>query len=177
MFDDVDPPEVSMVRVLIVLAIAIPIVIEVVTFSGLIGHYLGGGGAGPAATPVSTAEHGGATVDDEILTATPATERIDAATLTEADNATRFVLTVTVTDPVDGYELRPGAVTTRSGRTIEGSGATTGTLDAGEDGLVTGTWQLPAGDRPDTLAVTVVSAPGNDTPTPREYTVDLGELS
>ncbi|MBX0286331.1 hypothetical protein [Haloarcula salinisoli] len=176
MLEDVDPPEVSMVRVLIVLAIAIPIAIEVVTFGGLIGHYLGGGGAGPAATPTATAETGGATVDDEILTATAATERVDAATLTEADNGTRFVLTVTVTDPVDGYELRLGAVTTRSGRTIEGSGATTGRLDAGEDGLVTGTWQLPDGDRPDTLAVTVVSAPGNDTPTPREYTVDFGDL-
>ena len=86
MFDDVDPPEVSMVRVLIVLAIAIPIVIEVVTFAGLVGHYLGGGGAGSAAAPTSTAETGGATVGDEILTATAATERLDAATLTEADN-------------------------------------------------------------------------------------------
>jgi len=177
MLEDVDPPEVSMVRVLIVLAIAIPIAIEVVTFGGLIGHYLGGGGPGPAATPTSTAEAGGPTVGDEILTTTAATERLDAATLTETDNGTRFVLTVTVTDPPGDYELRLGAVTTRAGRTVEGSGATTGRLDAGEDGLVTGTWELPDGDRPDTLTVTVVSAPGNDTPTPHEYTVELGELS
>jgi len=175
MLEDVDPPEVSTVRVLIVLAIAIPIVIEVVTFGGLIAHYLDGGGDGAAATP--TPEMAGSTTGDEILTETAATERIDAATVTEADNATRFVLTVRVTDPLDGYELRLGTVTTRAGRTVAGSGATTGTLDAGEDGLVTGTWKLPDGDEPDTLTVTVVSAPGNDTPTPREYTIDFGDLS
>ncbi|WP_324663364.1 hypothetical protein [Haloarcula sediminis] len=176
MFDDVDPPEVSMVRVLIVLAIAIPIAIEVVTFGGLIAHYVGGGGQGAAATPTPAAEVDGATVGDEILSGTAATERVDGATLTDDDNATQFVLTVAVTDPIDGYELRLGAVTTREGRTVEGSGATTGTLDTGEDGLVTGAWELPAGDRPDTLTVTVVAAPGNDTPTPRGYTVDLGDL-
>jgi len=176
MLEDVDPPEVSMVRVLILLAIGIPIAIEVATFGGLIGHYLGGGGGGPAAAPTPTLE-GGATVGDEILTETAAAERIDVATLSEADNATRFVLTVTVTNSPGDYELRFGAVTTRAGRTVEGAGATTGTLAAGERGLVTGAWQLPDGDRPDTLVVTVVSAPGNDTPTPRAYTVEFGELS
>ncbi|WP_277540130.1 hypothetical protein [Haloarcula laminariae] len=175
MLEDADP-DVSMVRVLIVLAIAVPIVIEVVTFGGLIGHYATGGGPGAAATPTPAPETGGATVGDEILSGTPATERVDEATLTDDDNATQFVLTVTVTDPVDGYELRLGAVTTSGGRTVEGSGATTGTLDTGEDGLVTGVWKLPPGDRPDTLSVTVISAPGNDTPTPRAFTVDLGDL-
>jgi hypothetical protein len=175
MLEDIDPPEVSMVRVLLILAIGLPIAIEVVTFGGFIGHYFGGGG-GPAATPTPTVESG-ATVGDEILLATGATERLEGATLTEADNATRFVLTVTVTNPPGDYELRLGAVTTRAGRTVEGSGATTGSLAAGQDGLVTGTWPLPGDDRPDTLAVTVVSAPGNDTPTPRAYTVEFGDLS
>ena len=45
MLEDVDPPEVSMVRVLLVLAIGLPIAIEVVTFGGLISHYVGGGEA------------------------------------------------------------------------------------------------------------------------------------
>lgn len=165
----------GMVRVLVVLAIAIPIAIELVTFGGLVGHYLDGGGEAAAATP--TPDTAGATVGDEILPATAATERIDGATVTDGDDATQVVLTVTVTDPPGDYELRFGAVTTRSGRTVEGAGATTGALAAGEDGLVTGTWQLPEGDRPATLAVTVVSAPGNDTPTPREYTVEFGDLS
>ncbi|MDS0260630.1 hypothetical protein NDI56_14585 [Haloarcula sp. S1CR25-12] len=174
MLEDLDPPEVSMVRVILVLAIAVPIAIEVVTFGGLVGHYFGGDDA-DTATPVATPtpETAGATVGDEILPETAATERLDAATLSEDDGETRLVLTVTVTDPPDGYVLRLGAVTTRAGRTVEDAGATTGTLDAGENGLATGTWGLPSGDRPDAVAVTVTSAP-NGTPTTREYTVDLG---
>jgi len=176
MLEDVDPPEVSMVRVLLVLAIGLPIAIEVVTFGGFIGHYVGGGDGGVAATPTSTPGVDDATVGDEILPETAATERLEGATVSDGDNTTQFVLTVTVADPPGDYELRFGAVTTRAGRTVGGSGATTGSLDAGEDGLVTGTWQLPRGDRPATLSVTVTSAPGNDTPTPREYTVEFGEL-
>ena len=185
-----------MVRVLLVIAIGLPIAIEVVTFGGLIGHYLDGGGAGPAATPTAdgqttvvtptadgqaatptpgTAE--GVSVGDEILPATAATERIDGVTVTDGDDATTLTLTVGVSDPPDGYELRLGSVTTQSGATVAGNASATGALAADETGSVTGTWQLPAGDRPDTLAVTVVSNPGDATPTTQAYTIDLGDLS
>ena len=183
MLEDVDPPEVSMVRVLIVLAITIPIAIEVVTFGGLIAHYAGGGGSGPAATPTpdgqtaaatqTPADSGGATAGDEILSTTAATERIEGATVTDGDDATTLTLTVTVADPPDGYELRLRTVTTGSGRTAAGNASTTGTLSAGERGSVTGRWQLPPGERPDILMVAVASHPSDGTPTTQTYAVDL----
>ncbi|MDS0280903.1 hypothetical protein [Haloarcula onubensis] len=174
MFEDVDPPEVSMVRVLLVLAIGLPIAIEVVTFGGLVGHYVGGGQG--AATPTATPEVDGAAVGDEILPETTATERVTEATVVAREDSWRFVLTVNVTDAADGYELRLDSVTTRDGRTVDGSGATTGALSPGQSGAVTGTWRLPAGQRPDTLRATVVTTPANGTASARGYTVEIGDV-
>lgn len=172
MLEDVDPPEVSLVRVLLVLAIGLPIVIEIVTFGGLIGHYLGGEQGTAAPTP----EVSGATVGDEILPETAATERVTEATVVARDDSWQFVLTVNVTDTTGVYELRLDSATTRDGRTVEGSGATTGALSPGQSGAVTATWGLPAGQRPDTVRATVVTTPENGTASARGYTVEIGNV-
>lgn len=171
MLDDVEGPEqTTLVRVLIVLAIGIPVLIEVVTFGGLVGHYVaGGGGDGAAATPTRTAE--GAGEGDEILPGTEATERLAEASVVTGDDGWRVRLTVAVSEVPGPYELRLGAVTTREGRTVAGDGATTGELAAGESGSVTGTWLLPQGQRPRSVTVTVV-ADGDSEP----YTVELGDV-
>lgn len=176
MLDDIDGvPEVTMVRVLIVLAIAIPILIEVVTFGGLIGHYVGGG-EDPAATETPTPEVEGAGAGATILADTAATERIESTSLITGDDSWQFIITIDVTEPAKPYELRLNNVTTREGTTVEGSGATTGQLAAGTSGTVTGTWLLPAGQQPDTLSVTVVTTPEGGTEQAREYTVSIGKV-
>ena len=173
MLDDLDLPEVSMVRVLLVLAIGIPIAIEVATFGGFVGHYLGGGGDA-ATTP--TPEAVGATAGDEILSGTAPTERIVAASVTPGEDSWQFVLTVEVTAVGSAYELGVGDATTLTGDTVDGSGATTGVIPAGETGTVTGTWSLPTGQRPDTVTVTAVTTPANGTASATEHTVDIGEV-
>lgn len=176
MLDDTDGlPQVTLVRALIVLAIAIPILIEVVTFGGLIGHYVGGG-EDPAATETPTPEVDGAGAGSTILAETAASERIESTSLITGDDSWQFILTIGVEEPARSYELRLNNVTTREGTTVEGSGATTGRLAAGESGTVTGTWLLPAGHTPDTLSVTVLTTSEGGTEQAREYTVSIGKV-
>ncbi|WP_254273481.1 hypothetical protein [Haloarcula marina] len=176
MLDDVEGPQKTrLVRLLIVLAIGIPILIEVITFGGLIGHYVAGSGGGGGAAGTPTPAIAGASTGDEILEQTPAVERIDDATVVVAEDGWEFSLTVAVNNTGQGpYELRLGPVTTRAGETVAGSGPTTGELAAGDTGSVTGRWLLPKGQRPDAVAVTVVTGDGE--PTTSEYTVELGDI-
>ena len=177
MFDDVDGPEqTTLVRLLIVSAIAIPILIEVATFGSLLSHsLLSGGDGGVAATATPTAEIEGAGVGDEILTETGPVERIERAAVVTGEDSWQFVLTVAVSNPTDRpYELRLGAVETRDGETVAG-GATTGTVAAGGNGTVTGAWMLPTGHQPETVAVTAVDGTG-DRADPETYSVRLGSI-
>lgn len=141
------------VAVLIVVAIAVPLVIEGMTLLGLVGQYLGGDGtATPTAgeTPVRSVG-----VGDDLLAETARSERVTTYALQSGD---RWTLTVTVSVQNAGttpYELRLGAVVTESGRTVEGS-ATTGELPPNASGTVTNQWTLPSGALPDRLAVTAV---------------------
>jgi hypothetical protein len=177
MFDDVDGPEqTQLAKTLIVLAIAIPILIEVATFGSLVGHsLLGGGGDTQAAatTPTETIE--GASVGDEVLTETAPIERIDRAAVVTGEDGWQFLLTLNVSNPTDtAYELRLGAVETRDGETVQGS-ATTGDLSPGEDGTVTGVWVLPKGHQPQTVAATAVRD-GAAGPELSNATIELGSV-
>ena len=168
----------GMIRVLLILAIAVPILIEVVTFGGLIGHYVGVGGGDPSgaatATPTETSEDTGSAV----LPETPQTERIERARLLNASDGRQLIVTLSVQNQDrTGYELRLDNVTTGAGTTVDGSGSTTGTVDGVETGTVTGSWLLPAGERPETMTVTAVTDPEGSTPNERTYTVPLDEVS
>ncbi|MFC7078684.1 hypothetical protein [Haloarcula halophila] len=178
MLDDIDGPEqTTLVRTLIVLAIAIPVLIEVVTFGSLVSHsLLGSGGDGATATATTpTVEMEGAGVGDDILTGTPAVERIDRAAVVTGEDGWRFLLTVSVSNPTDQpYELRLRAVQTRDGATVPGS-ATTGTVPAGGNGTVTGAWVLPKGHQPDAVRATAVTRNDTGTRTTND-TVDLGSI-
>lgn len=177
MFEDVDgPKQKTLIRLLILIGIGLPILIEVATFGSLLSHHFvgGAGDGGAAATP--TPEIEGAGVGDEILAETNQTERIERASVVTADDGWRFTLTVNVTNTGrTPTEVRLGAVTTRGGATVDGS-ATTGRVSPGSSVSVTGGWLLPAGERPDTVAVTVVSYPSDGTATIEQYTVRLGDI-
>jgi hypothetical protein len=178
MLDDVEGPEqTSWVRILIILAIGIPILIEVVTFGGLLGHYVAGGGGDGGAASTPTPDIEGATAGDEILPETAAVERVDSASVVTGNDGWRFTLSVAVDNSGNStYELRLGTATTRAGRTVEGSDATTGRLAPGETGSVTGSWMLPKGQRPASVVVTVVTTPDDGTASAQQYTVDIGDV-
>ena len=170
-----------MVKTLLILAIAIPILIEVITFGGLIGHYVGGGGSGgpsgggtAAPTATATAEDSGLSV----LPQTTQTERIERARLLNASDGRQLVVTLSVRNQDrSGYELRLDNVTTVAGTTVEGTGSTTGTVDGVETGTVTGSWLLPPGEEPASLTVTAVTDPEGSTPNERTYTIPLDEVT
>ena len=170
-----------MIRVLLILAIAVPILIEVVTFGGLIGHYVGGGGSGGpsgAGTAAPTATATDADTGPSVLPETTQSERIERARLLNASDGRQLVLTLSVRNQDrTAYELRLDNVTTAAGTTVEGSGSTTGTVDGVETGTVTGSWLLPPGELPASLTVTVVTDPEGETPTSETYSVPLDDLT
>jgi hypothetical protein len=143
----------TLIRLLIVLAIAIPVLVEAVTFFGLLEAQLVGGDGEPTATP--TADRVG--VGDELLPATPPTETVTDAVIRGQDTPWLFVLTVEVQNPTDApYELQLETLTLGSGQTVAG-GASTGRVPPGGTGQVTGAWEIPEGSTPAALAVRAIA--------------------
>lgn len=132
-------------RLVIVLAVAIPLVVEGGTLLGMVGVQFG---PEPTETPTPTDE--GVGLGDELLDETEPSEEITDAVL---DAEGRFTLTVRVVNTgASPYELRLGNVTTGAGTIVPGD-ASTGTLAPGQETAVAGRWVLPIGERPATIQV------------------------
>jgi hypothetical protein len=160
----------TLIRLLVVLGIGIPLLVEGFTFFGLLeAQLLGGGGD---ATPTPTVD--GVTQGEEVLRATAPTDTLSTASLA-GNGQPVLTLTVQVDNTANAsYELRLTGVTTRDGETVGGS-ASTGVLAPGESGFATGQWTLPAGARPG--SVSVVATTVRDGETARiERSVTLGRL-
>jgi hypothetical protein len=166
MIEDIEQPSGKQwIRLLVIVGIGIPILIEVVTFAGMVSHPAGSGTSGATATDAPT----GAVEGDEILPSTESIERIDSAAVVARNDGWQFRLTVSVNNSApSAQELRFGPVTTRAGRTVEGS-VTTGTVRPGETQTVAGSWLLPKGQRPASIEVTVVDEE-------TAHTVELGDV-
>ena len=178
MFEDVDGPEqTTLIRALIVVGIGLPIIIEVATFGGMLSHHLLGGPGDevPAeATPTETVT--GASVGDGILTETALEASIERGTVVTTGDGWQFLLTINATNTgSEPHELQVGSVTTREGRTVEGTG-TTGAIEPGSDATVTGSWLLPSGQRPASVAVAVVTQDTGGQTKSADYTVALGDI-
>jgi len=136
-------------------AILLILVIEGMTFAGLIGGLAGGDGDGTQTadpTPVD-----GVATGEELLPETDRTETLTTATLSSGD---RWTLTLTVAVENTGdtpYELRLGPVTTVGGASHDPrADATTGSIAPGETATVTAQWRFPSGSTPNFVAVTAV---------------------
>ena len=177
MFEDVDGPEQkTLLRLLIIVGIGLPILIEVVTFGSMMGHHLTGDAGSEAVAETPTPEQAGAGVGDPILESSAVSARIEAASVVTADDGWRFTLTVNVTNSgADTAAVRLDNVTARNGETIDGT-ASTGRLPAGQTDAVTQSWLLPPGERPDTVSVTVFVYPDEGATQSTQYTVALGDI-
>ena len=180
MFDDVSgPDQTTLIRVLIVVGIGLPILIEIATFGGMLSHYVAGGDGGDAATASAktpTPEVTGADTGDEVLTRAGPTVHISRASVLTTDDGWQFLLALNVTN--DGErpaEVQVGAATAHNGATVAGTG-TTGNLEPGETGQVTGSWMLPSGERPASVSVTVVTATSDGGTDSTAHTVELGDI-
>lgn len=145
----------TLVRLLVVVGIGIPLVVEGVTFAGMLDDGLGGG---PPATQTPHPEEVG--VGDDLLAATNASETLEGAYVVAGSDDWTLVMTVAVENDGDApYQLQLGDVTLANGKTVEG-GDGTPRLDAGESATLTARWSLPAGATP--RAVAVVAVVGDD---------------
>lgn len=157
----------TLIRLLVGLGIGLPIAIEAATFLGLLSREFGGGGEDESGTEAGTATPTPRRVGvgDELLPETAPVERVTDMTLRSAEGRWRFAMTVEVRNDLDtAYEFRLGSVATGGGRAVEG-GASTGTMAAGETATITGRWDLPEGEAPDTVGVSaVVAVVGAETP-------------
>lgn len=158
----------TLIRLLVGLGLGIPIAIEAATFLGLVGRRVGDGtdgDGGGTATGTETTPRRRVGVGDELLPQTAPVERVTDMSVRAVDGRWRFEMTVEVRNDLDtAYEFRLGAVTTGSGRTVEG-GTSTGTMISGETTTITGTWDLPEGETPETVtASAVIAVVGGETP-------------
>lgn len=163
----------TLVRLLVVLGIGIPLLVEGVTFATMFDDGLSGTSQASTATPISSDE---VAVGDDLFAETPAAETVTNALVVVGPDAWTFTLTVAVENTgKTPIELRLGAVETAGMKTIAGS-TSTGQIDPGESAVITGRWMLPPGATPTKLdAVAVTFA--NDTSTEAvRATVDLAKV-
>lgn len=152
----------TLVRILIVLGIGIPILVEGLTFVGLVGNQLGDGDGGGPATPTGP----GSEVDigEDLLPETDQAEVLRAANVSAAGDW-QFTLDVDVTNSgADGYAFAAGPLTTQGGTEITGS-RSTGSLAANESRAFRASWNLPSGEIPAELTVTATVPTANGTRT------------
>jgi len=144
----------NLVRLLIVLAIGIPILIEVATFGGLFGdRVIGDGGATETPTPEPTPSADAVGVGDELLPTTAQADTVTGAEVRTVDGERTFLLTVAIENTDESsYELRLDALTTDAGTTVTGGGRSE-QIPPGGNTTVRGAWTLPRGESPRTVIV------------------------
>jgi hypothetical protein len=156
----------TLLRLVIVVAIGIPIVLEGLTFLGLVGNQLDDGGDGGPVPTDGVGDDRRVDVGDDLLPGTDQRETLRAATVNTGDGW-RFSLHVDVRNTgADGYRLAVTAVTTKSGTTITET-TSTDSLATGDRTTLVGSWDLPDGEVPEgvTVRATVPTANGTRTVT------------
>jgi hypothetical protein len=161
--DDVDTPTPEeeeemnrrrLIKWVVVIAFSIPVVIELLTFGELFRKYFGG----EEETETETQTESETEADDavgegeELVPETEPSEIIERSVVQGATDRT-YLLRVAVENTTDDtVELELGTLTVYDGQTVAGR-SSTGTIQPGESGEVTGAWELPNGEMPETVAV------------------------
>lgn len=139
------------IRLMIALAIGIPIAIESGTLIGLVDqHFLGGddGGDGNGAGDGTDTPVGGVGVGDDLLAGTDRTERIADAFISTRGGTRTFTLAVSVENTGDRpYRLTLGDLRTDDGTRVAGE-RSTDPIAPGESSSAVARWDLPGGAAP-----------------------------
>lgn len=139
-----------LVRWVALLAIMVPVVIELWTFGGLVRSEL----FGEPAPPTPTGRPGAVGVGQELLPETAAIETVRTSEVRTDGDARTYVFSVTVSNETgDPVELRLDGVELRDDTVVEGT-STTGPLPPDGTGEVTRGWELPSESMPTGVRVT-----------------------
>jgi len=167
-----------LVRLLVILGIGIPLVIEGLTFAGLVSNQLldGGEADDPATLTATPAGSRGVAVGDELLPSTEPRETLTTANLRATSESWILTLSVEVDNTANAtYQLQLHAVETTGGRTV--TDVVTTTVRPGERRTLTGQWALPEGDRPESVRVVAVEGvEGNGSTVTTSETVELAPI-
>ena len=162
-----------LIRWIAALAFGVPIVVELLTFGGLLEAELFPGGENEVEQTESetdTDEPDAVGVGDELLTETAATETITTSEVRQDDSGRTYVFSVEVENGTESaVELRTGRVRLRDGETVDGV-SSTGRIEPGESGMVTAAWEIPDDAMPG--AVEVVATRGGETIVDRFVSVE-----
>ncbi|GAB6860640.1 hypothetical protein ACFR97_08110 [Haloplanus litoreus] len=168
----------TLIRLLVGFGIGIPILIEGLTFLGLLQNQFGG--EGDDSTESTATETDGAPeavgVGDDMLPETDRTETLASAVLREtSDDRWPLSLTVEVTNTgTADYEFQMFAVHLDDGRSVEGR-TSTDRLAPDESRTVTGEWSVPAGSTPRSVDVVALVYDEDEIET-IERRVDLAKI-
>jgi hypothetical protein len=153
-----------LIRWIAALAFGVPIVVELLTFGGLLEAELFPGGENetePTDSATASDRPDAVGVGDELLTETAATETITISEVRQDDSGRTYVFSVEVENDTDAaMELRTGRVRLREGGTVDGV-SSTGRIEPGESGMVTAAWGIPNDAMPG--AVEVMATSGEET--------------
>lgn len=152
----------TLIRLLVGFGIGTPLVVEGLTFLGLLEQQFGDGGdAESTATATDTADSGVA-VGDDLLPETDRSETLASAVLRET-GGDRWPLSLTVEVQNSGdtdYEFQLLTLHLDDGRTVGGR-SSTDRLDPGERRVITAEWSIPAGSTPRAVDVVALVYPAD----------------
>jgi len=158
----------TLAKALLVVAIAIPVVIEGVTFFGLFGQHFGDGGDPATPTPDAVG------VGDDLLAGVDgvnATATIESGSIRATDDGWLLTLRIAVTNRGSTPRRVAFGPVTTGGGTTSAKTATSDRLEPEATDTVVAQWSLPSGQTPETLGVTVR---GDETGETIERTVRIG---
>jgi hypothetical protein len=156
----------TLIRLLVGFGIGIPILVEAITFLGLLDAQFGSGADDDTDTAdTTTTDDAGperVAVGDDMLPETERREILASAVLREAGDSWPLSLTVEVTNTGEtDYEFQLLTLYLADGETVGGR-TSTDRLAPGESRTVTGEWSIPAGSTPQSVeAVALVYENGS----------------
>lgn len=159
----------TLIRLLVGFGIGIPLLVEGVTFLGLLEQQFGGSGESGGDATATDEAASGVSVGDDLLPETERSEMLASAVLRES-GGDRWPLSLTVEVENTGdtdYEFRLLTLHLDDGRTVGGR-TSTDRLSPGERRAITAEWSIPAGSTPAAVDVVALVYPdGEASGTPR----------
>jgi hypothetical protein len=153
----------TLIRLLVGFGIGIPLLVEGLTFLGLLEQQFGGDGTAEGDATATDAADPGVAVGDDLLPETERSETLASAVLRETgDDRWPLSLTVEVENTGDtDYEFQLLTLHLDDGRTIGGR-ASTDRLSPGERRVITAEWSIPAGSTPGAVDVVALVYPDGE---------------